>query len=209
MSFPPMGDEFYTQHPQEVYQGEWNNMKAQLGKPTGLALALLATLLATFLAMGVFSVALASSHNAERSFAADANTVAPGAELVVAINVSGYGTTGLVEETLPAGFSFGSSSNPPPTFTSGQVRLWGFEPGVEAIEYTANAPTQPGTYEIMGTFTAGSPGMTVNITGPSLVVAVDATDGGATYGGTTNGGDARISCRPFHRRCFGRGENRN
>ena len=29
-------------------------MKAQLGKPTGLALALLATLLATFLAMGVF-----------------------------------------------------------------------------------------------------------------------------------------------------------
>ena len=34
-------------------------MKAQLGRPTGLALALLATLLATFLAMGVFSVALA------------------------------------------------------------------------------------------------------------------------------------------------------
>ena len=34
-------------------------MKAQLGKPTGLALALLATLLATFLAMGVFSVAQA------------------------------------------------------------------------------------------------------------------------------------------------------
>ena len=53
-------------------------MKAQLGRPTGLALALLATLLATFLAMSVFSVALASSHNAERSFSA--NTVAPGAD---------------------------------------------------------------------------------------------------------------------------------
>ena len=48
MSFPPMGDEFYTQHPQEVYQGEWTNMKANLGKQTGIALALLATLLATF-----------------------------------------------------------------------------------------------------------------------------------------------------------------
>ena len=35
-------------------------MKAQLGRPTGLALVLLSTLLATFLAMGVFSVAEAS-----------------------------------------------------------------------------------------------------------------------------------------------------
>ena len=43
-------------------------MKAQLGKPTGLVLALLTTLLATFLAMGVFSVAQANEHNATRSF---------------------------------------------------------------------------------------------------------------------------------------------
>ena len=37
-------------------------MKAQLGRPTGFALALLATLLATFLAMGVFSVAQAQAN---------------------------------------------------------------------------------------------------------------------------------------------------
>ena len=44
-------------------------MKAQLGKPTGLALALLATLLATFLAMGVFSVAQAqTSPSADQEF---------------------------------------------------------------------------------------------------------------------------------------------
>ena len=36
-------------------------MKAQLGRPTGLALALLATLLATLLAMGVFPVAQAQT----------------------------------------------------------------------------------------------------------------------------------------------------
>ena len=65
-------------------------MKAQLGRPTGLALVLLSTLLATFLAMGVFSVALANSHNAERSFSANANTVAPGAELVVTIALTDY-----------------------------------------------------------------------------------------------------------------------
>ena len=51
-------------------------MKTQLGKQTGLALALLATLLATFLAMGVFSVAQAQeSPSATRSFP---NTVEPG-----------------------------------------------------------------------------------------------------------------------------------
>ena len=46
-------------------------MKAQLGKPTGLVLALLTTLLAAFLAMGVFSVAQAQpmSHSAEQEFA--------------------------------------------------------------------------------------------------------------------------------------------
>ena len=48
MSFPPMGDEFYTQHPQEVEQGEFTNMKAQLGRANGpRPVALLATLLAT------------------------------------------------------------------------------------------------------------------------------------------------------------------
>ena len=36
-------------------------MKAQLGRPTGLALALLATLLATLLAMGAFSVVQAQT----------------------------------------------------------------------------------------------------------------------------------------------------
>ena len=41
-------------------------MKAQLGKPTGLALALLATLLATFFAMGVFPVAQANEHVSQR-----------------------------------------------------------------------------------------------------------------------------------------------
>ena len=71
MSFPPRGDEFYTHHPQEVFQGELTNMKAQLGRPTGLALVLLFTLLATFLAMGVFSVAQAQAAQRSRSISPD------------------------------------------------------------------------------------------------------------------------------------------
>ena len=105
MSFPPMGDEFNIQHPQEVYQGELTNMKAQLGRPTGLALALLATLLATFLAMGVFSVALAQE-SPTRSFSSE--TVEAGGTLDVTIAITGF--NGQVEETLPDGFTFVSSS---------------------------------------------------------------------------------------------------
>ena len=78
-------------------------MKAQLGKPTGLALALLSTLLATLFAMGVFSVALANEHSASRSFSA--TTVTPGGTLVVTITLPDYGRIRVVMETLPQGFS--------------------------------------------------------------------------------------------------------
>ena len=111
MSFPPRGDEFYTHHPQEVYQGEWTNMKAQLGRPTGLALALLATLLATFLAMGAFSVAQAETHpSATRILSA--TSVLPDGEVMVTINVVGNHDSGVITETWPVEFGFvGVSTN--------------------------------------------------------------------------------------------------
>ena len=68
-------------------------MKSQLGISTGLALALLATLLATLFAMGVFSVAQAqTSHSASRSFSAD--MVVPGDMVEVTISLSDYGQAG-------------------------------------------------------------------------------------------------------------------
>ena len=77
-------------------------MKAQLGKPTGLALALLATLLATFLAMGVFSVAQANEHSANQDLLR--NYGGTWGELTVTIVLSEYGEGGMtVEETLPSG----------------------------------------------------------------------------------------------------------
>ena len=164
-------------------------MKAQLGKPTGLALALLATLLATFLAMGVFSVAQAqtTSHSATRDISD--TTVAPGSEVMVTIEVSGYVGNGLVEETLPAGFSWGTS-NPAPVGTQGVVTLWAFQEGLATIEYTATAPSQPGTYDFMGTFIAGSPGVSVPIGGESTVtVAADPTNGGNGDGDGNGGGN--------------------
>ena len=86
-------------------------MKAQLGKPTGLALALLATLLATFLAMGVFSVAQANEHGAIRSFSD--TTVAPGATDPITVTITlknEYQETGVVRDELQGGFSLVSDS---------------------------------------------------------------------------------------------------
>ena len=97
-----------------------------------------------FLAMGVFPVgqAHATSHNATRSISE--TRVAPGSEVMVTINVSGYVGSGLVEETLPAGFSLGTS-NPSPFSSRGVVILWAFQEGLETIEYTVTAPSQPDT----------------------------------------------------------------
>ena len=61
MSFPPKGDEFYSIR--------------QTDRPR---LGLAVYVLATFLAMGVFSVAQANEHSATRSFSA--TTVALGAK---------------------------------------------------------------------------------------------------------------------------------
>ena len=139
MSFPPRGDEFYTHHPQEVFQGELTNMKAQLGRPTGLALVLLFTLLATFLAMGVFSVAQAQT-TPTRSFSSD--TVEAGGTLEVTITLGGF--NGRVEETLPVGFTYVSSSFDPAANGTVTDEM---EPeiiftvfGVNSVTYTVMAP---------------------------------------------------------------------
>ena len=156
-------------------------MKAQLGRPTGLALALLAALLATFFAMGVFSVALANSHNAERSFSA--NTVEPGDPLVVTIALSDYSGFPSVIETLPTGFTYVSSDAllASPLAGGNQVRL----AGSANFTYTVTAPDAEGTYDFSGTFTFGSnPSTTVGVGGATTVTVAAATTNGGNGGGT-------------------------
>ena len=79
-------------------------MKAQLGKPTGLALALLATLLATFFAMGVFSVAQANGHHsADQEFFRNHGGTW-GRVTVVTITLSDYGEFGQLLGNVARGF---------------------------------------------------------------------------------------------------------
>ena len=172
-------------------------MKAQHGKQTGLALALLSTLLATLFAMGVFSVALANSHNAERSFSANANALAPGDELVVTIALTDYSGFGSVTETLPTGFTY-VTSDAPLVLPQGanQVRF----SGSDNFTYTVTAPDAEGTYDFSGTFTYGSPSTTVDVGGDTTVtVAAPPTNGGNGDGngsGTDEVNEATDSTTP-------------
>ena len=155
-------------------------MKAQLGKPTGLALALLATLLATFLAMGVFSVAQANGHSATRSFSE--TTVGPGDTLVVTIALANYGRAGVVEETLPQGFSFDSSDS----FESkgeNQVAFVFFRGVVTSVSYTVLASAVEGRYTFDGEFFDRS-GDPADIRGDTMVTVAAATTGGNGEPGT-------------------------
>ena len=145
-------------------------MKAQLGRPTGLALALLSTLLATFLAMGVFSVAQADEHSATRSLSA--TTVAPGAEITVSITLSEYGEGGSIAETLPGGFSFVSGSI---NFVGGG----GFaRPSGNMVNVVlAGAGITNVTYKVTAPSAAGGPhsfsGNFVNFGGESVAIGGD------------------------------------
>ena len=154
-------------------------MKAQLGRPTGLALALLSTLLATFLAMGVFTVALAqTTHSASRSFSE--TTVEPGAELVVTIDVADYGNYGVVEETLPTGFNYVSSSGADGRLRGDQVEFLLIGGGVSSFSYTVTASDTEGTYRFDGDFATrvDSADVSVDIGGASSVTVSAAATGG-------------------------------
>ena len=169
MSFPPKGEEFYRYHPQEVFQGDLTNMKAQLGRPTGLALALLSALLATFFAMGVYGVAQANDHSATRSFSA--TTVETGTEITVTIALSEYGRGGSVSDTLPEGF----------TLVADSVQITGSafdnSDGNMVNVVLARAGITSVVYKVMAPDTAGGPhafsGNFVNFAGESVAIGGD------------------------------------
>ena len=155
-------------------------MKAQLGKPTGLALALLATLLATFLAMGVFSVAQADGHSATRSISP--TMVAPGGEVTVEIALSGHeGERAVLSDALPDGFSFVPGSiggGGLPNLSGNRISVVLGDVGtVTEIRYKAMAPDDPGgPFQFSGSFIVA--GDSRDIGGDqSVTVAAAATDG--------------------------------
>ena len=148
-------------------------MKAQLGRPTGLALALLATLLATLLAMGAFSVALAQTSDgivAERELSD--TEVTTGATVEVTLRFDNYGEQGVVNEEFPEEFGYGGTPFLGPARQMGnQVRFVLGRGGPATLTYSLTAPDDVGRYQFGGTI-AGETGATEAIGGHTTITVV-------------------------------------
>ena len=118
---------------------------------------------------------------ARRSFRP--SSVAPGGEVVVTVRVDDYGQAGGVTETLPAGFSYGSSSLDDFQVAELPGNMVRFTlQGQTSFTYTVTAPSTTGTYDFVGELRDdGKNDHTVE--GPSLRVRTPSTGGGG--GGTT------------------------
>ena len=148
-------------------------MKAQLGRPTGLALALLATLLATLLAMGAFSVVLAQTSDgivAERELSD--TEVTTGATVEVTLRFDNYGEQGVVNEEFPEEFGYGGTPFLGPARQMGnQVRFVLGRGGPATLTYSLTAPDDRGSYQFGGTI-AGETGATEAIGGHTTITVV-------------------------------------
>ena len=104
--------------------------------------------------ISILPAAAQSAPSASRSF--DSASVAAGAQVVVTITASRYGTAGGVTETLPAGFSYVSSSLDAFQVTelsNNQVRFT--LQGVTSFTYTVTASSTPGPHTFSGTLRDG------------------------------------------------------
>ena len=83
---------------------------------------------------------------ASRSFSS--SSVAPGRQVVVTITATGYGSLGAVTETLPAGFTYVSSS----LVDEGEVT----EVDARTVRFTLQGADKTFTYTVTASSTAGS-----------------------------------------------------
>ena len=108
------------------------------------------TVAAIMAAVGLLGLlpALADEHSATRSF--NPATVAPGGVVVVTIDAANYGQFGGVTETLPAGFSYVTSSLEAEDVlvTGQQVRFTLL--GDTSFTYTVTASSEPGLHDFAG-----------------------------------------------------------
>ena len=99
--------------------------------------------------MGILPAAAQTTPSASRSFAP--SSVDPGGQVAVTITATNYGSLGAVTETLPAGFSYVSSSlDDAQVNVSGQQARFTLQ-GDTSFTYTVTASSTPGPYDFSGT----------------------------------------------------------
>ena len=114
-----------------------------------LAAVMIAVTAGLVAVMSILPAAAQTSPSANRSF--DSASVDPGGQVVVTINASNYGAAGGVTETLPAGFSYVSSSlddSQVSELGNNQVRFT--LQGDTSFTYTVTASSTPGLYTFSG-----------------------------------------------------------
>ena len=173
-------------------------MKTKIGMSLGLALTLMVGVFATILALGLFTtteVGAQSTGSVNRSIAA---TVAPDEMLTVTITPVGV-APGRITETLPAGFTYVTSSIDDQAVATGQEVAFTIINN-NAFTYTVTAPmTEGGPHTFSGTFrdtdrmdgaVGGASSVTVAVPpeGPTSVSGVTVAH---TPGGTSE--NARIT----------------
>ena len=126
-------------------------MKTKTGMSIGLALTLVVGVFATMLALGLFTtteVGAQATASATRSFTPSA--VGPGDTVTVTITVANA-TIGFVEETLPTGFTYVSSSGAGDVDTA-NLPIVRFTLDFEApsFTYTVTAPSTEDSYVFSG-----------------------------------------------------------
>ncbi len=123
------------------------------------ALALLAIVAVVVAAWGTAGplgtpVAEADGHSATRTLSA--TTVEPGGQITVTITASGLGTFGSVTETLPAGFTYVSTTFADGATTSGQDVNFVIFGDDATFSYTVTASDTAGSYSFSGTTRDGN-----------------------------------------------------
>ena len=101
--------------------------------------------------LGLSLVAAQQGASASRSFSTA--LVAPGGEVVVTITAAGYGSLGGVTETLPAGFSYVSSSfieEGEVTEVDDRTVRFTLQGADKTFTYTVTASSTAGTYDFSG-----------------------------------------------------------
>ena len=130
---------------------------------------------------GSAPLAAQTTPSASRSFSSA--TVAPGGQLTVTVEAAGFGSFGAVTETLPAGFTYDSSTGADLVAVTGQNVRFTLLGSPKTIAYVVTASSTDGTYAFSGILSdddrqphdvSGATDVTVGTdTGPDAVDAGD------------------------------------